>query len=101
MSRKNYTYGWVLEQNGFKTIPKEDYTESQLDMKAFVESMAEIIRNAKCGWDDVRYEVMGFNGIKGESEYMVLYVGEYGERWIPITGNSKGYNFTVLGENLW
>ena len=34
-------------------------------------------------------------------EYMVLCVDGRTERWIPIDGNSKGCNFSVLGENLW
>lgn len=34
-------------------------------------------------------------------KFMVLYAGEHDARWIPITGNSKGCNIEVLGENLW
>jgi len=30
-----------------------------------------------------------------------LYVDGGGQRYIPINGNSKGCNLSVLGENLW
>ena len=33
--------------------------------------------------------------------YMVLQVDGHDVRWIPIDGNSKGGNLSVLGENLW
>jgi hypothetical protein len=34
-------------------------------------------------------------------KYMVLWVEGGGERWIPITGSSKGACLSALGENLW
>ena len=96
---KNYTYGWLLRDRGYVEIPESDYTTRQMEMKNFIESMSEVIKAAKCGWDGVKYKVMKYmdNSIE---KFMVLYCGD-GERWIPITGNSKGCNFSVLGENLW
>lgn len=95
----NYTYGWMLKNNGYTELPEEEYTESYLDMKNFVESMSDVIKSSKCGWSGVKYKVMKLKAI--EREYMVLWVDGGGSRWIPITGNSKGCNFSVLGENLW
>lgn len=97
---KNYTYGWLLRDNGYVEIPESEYTERQIDMKCFIESMSAIIKASQCGWDGVKYKVMKYadNSIE---KFMVLYCDRGGERWIPINGNSKGCNFSVLGENLW
>lgn len=96
---KNYTYGWVLKDRGYVEVPEAEYTERQIDMKNFIESMSEVIKAARCGWDGVKYKVMRYMDDSIE-KYMVLYC-DGGERWIPINGNSKGCNFSVLGENLW
>ena len=96
---KNYTYGWTIKDKGFVEMSVAEYTENQIDMSKFIDSMSVVIKESRCGWDGVRYEVMKHE--RGEiAEYMVLYC-DGGERWIPIEGNSKGCNFSVLGENLW
>lgn len=97
---KNYTYDWVLKQQGYVEIPEEQYTDKQKDMKKYIEVLSEAVRKAKCGWDGVRYAVMKYTDDSIE-KYMVLWCDNGGSRWIPITGNSKGCNFSVLGENLW
>ena len=97
---KNYTYKWQLNEYGFAELSIEEYTDSQMDMKQFVESMSPIINAAKCGWDSVRYAVMENHQANDIREFMVLCCNG-AERWIPIDGNSKGCNFSVLGENLW
>lgn len=96
---KNYTYGWMLKEKGYVEVPEAEYTERQIDMKNYIESMSAVIKAAQCGWDGVRYKVMRYMDSSIE-KFMVLYC-DGGERWIPITGNSKGCNFSVLGENLW
>ena len=97
---KNYTYGWRIEELGYKEVDKSKYTEEQIDMCKFIESMSYVIRSAKCGWSSVEYKAMKHeNG--SFNEYMVLCVDGHGERYIPISGNSKGCNLSVLGENLW
>lgn len=99
---KNYTYGWKLKEQGFIEVPESEYTKRQNDDKKFIDKLSDIVKEAKCGWDGVAYRVMRY--IDGSFEkYMVLYVddGVDSGRWIPITGNSKGCNFSVLGENLW
>ena len=96
---KNYTYRHVVESNGLFEVHENEYTNSQIDMKKFVESMADIIVSANCGWDGVMYKVMGNDSY--HRVYMVLYCNSGGERWIPIDCNSKACNFSVLGENLW
>lgn len=97
---KNYTYGWVLKDRGCVEVLESEYTENQIDMNNFIESMSAIIKVAKCGWDGVKYKVMlcADNSIE---EFMVLYCNNGGSRWIPVSGNNKGCNFSVLGENLW
>lgn len=97
---KNYTYGWLLKDRGYVEIPESEYTKRQLEMKDFIESMSKIIRTAQCGWSGVKYKVMKYMDDSME-KFMVLYCDDGGERWIPINGNSKGCNFSVLGENLW
>ena len=96
---KNYTYGWVLEQRGLVEKSESEYTEHQKEKKIFVEMLSNVVKAADCGWDGVWYKVMMREDAL--EEYMVLYVDEHGQRWIPISGNSKGCNLSVLGENLW
>ncbi len=98
---KNYTYGWVIKDKGYVELPVTEYTDEQMDMRKFIKSMSAVIVEARCGWDGVRYEVVKHNEIGNVLEYMVLYCNGGGSRWIPITENSKGSNFSVLGENLW
>lgn len=97
---KNYTYGWMIKDRGFVEMPVDDYSIEQKDMKEFIDSMSPIIFASRCGWHGVRYEVMEHENGSTE-EYMVLYCNGGGSRWIPISGNSRGCNFSVLGENLW
>lgn len=97
---KNYTFGWKLKELGYVEVPEDQYTDRQNDMKKYIELLSEAVRKANCGWSGVEYKVMKY--IDGSIEkYMRLWVEDGGSRWIPITGNSKGCNFSVLGENLW
>jgi hypothetical protein len=69
-------------------------------MQQYIKLLSDAIRKANCGWSGVEYKVMKY--IDGSIEkYMRLWVEDGGSRWIPITGNNKGCNFSVLGENLW
>ena len=97
---KNYTYGWRLKELGYTEVPEEEYTDKQKEMKAYIDFLSAAITMADCGWDGVKYKVMRYID-KSIEKYMVLYVAGGGERWIPITGNNKGCNFSVLGDNLW
>ena len=97
---KNYTYGWRLKQLGYVEVPEDEYTDRQKDMKEYIILLSKTIAKANCGWDGVQYKVMRYTDGSIE-KYMVLYVDGGGSRWIPITGNSKGCCFSVLGENLW
>lgn len=97
---KNYTYGWKLKEMGCVEVPESEYTESMNDMKEYIDMLSDVVVKAKCGWDSVKFKVLKYTeSVFGE--FMVLYVDGHDERWIPITGNSKGCNFSVLGENLW
>ena len=98
---KNYTYGWVIEGQGYKEVSEDRYTFQQIEMNEFIMSISSVIGLANCGWDSVGYKVMEHITDKNIKEYMVLYCDGHGARWIPIDGNSKGCNFSVLGENLW
>ena len=98
---KNYTWGWKLKEQGFVEIPESEYTNRQQNDKEFIDKLSEIIKEANCGWNGVAYKVMRYNDDSIE-KYMVLYVDVVDNgRWIPITGNSKGCNISVLGENIW
>jgi hypothetical protein len=97
---KNYTYGWVLQDKGYVEVDESEYTAAQMDMQKYIDMLSDVVVAAKCGWDGVEYKVMK-HPHGGNETYMVLCVDQVGERWIPITGNSKGCNLEVLGENLW
>lgn len=99
---KNYTYSWNIAIKGYKEVDESRYTEQQIDMSKFINLMSVAIQDAKCGWSSVGYKVMEHPENEIVREYMVLYnSGGHDTRWIPIDGNSKGGNFSVLGENLW
>jgi hypothetical protein len=98
---KNYTYGWRLKELGYVEVNKNEYTERQVDMRNFIELMSDVVRKANCGWSGVEYVLMGNANYEHKEPYMVLCVDGHRERWIPIDGNSKGCNISVLGENLW
>ena len=52
---KNYTYGWVLKDRGYVEVPESEYTERQIDMKNFIESMSEVIKAAR--WDGMELNI--------------------------------------------
>ena len=96
---KNYTYGWLLKKRGLVEVPESEYNTIQNENKDFIEKLSDVVVTAKCGWDGVKYQVMKDGDCY--DEYMVLCVDGHDERWIPISGNSKGCNIQALGENLW
>ena len=103
---KNYMYGWQVKEKCDNELPVTEYTINQWDMYNFISSVLNnAIKAANCGWCGVTYKVMSFGS--DTREYMILYSnGDFNNdykssRWIPIDGNSKGCNFSVLGENLW
>ena len=99
---KNYTYGWLLKQQGYKELPESDYTERKIEMKRYVDILSDVVVKAKCGWDGVKYKVMQYGGDGSFEQFMVLHTDNIDHgRWIPINGNSMGLNLQVLGENLW
>jgi hypothetical protein len=98
---KNYTYEWRLKELAYHEVPEEFYSQHQREMQEFIAELSNVVIKANCGWDGVKYKLMRQANNKYAEPYMVLYVGDHGERWIPIDGNSKGCNLQVLGENLW
>lgn len=98
---KKYTFGWIVKDLGYVEVPFNNYTVSMRDMKGYINLLSNAVIDAKCGWDSVEYKAMKHPNKEEIEEYMVLCVNGHGERWIHITGNSKGCNFSVLGENLW
>lgn len=98
---KNYTYGWKLKEMGYVEVDAAKYDNSHANMKNFIDMLSDVVREAKCGWSGVEYVLMCHKGHEHKESYMVLCVDDHRERWIPINGNSKGCNISVLGENLW
>ena len=98
---KNYTCGWVIRDRGLVEVPETEYTERMWDMKGYIALLSNAVVAAKCGWDGVEYKAMRYADSNDIEVYMVLCVDGRRERWIPISGNSKGSNLSVLGENIW
>lgn len=96
---KNYIFGWQIKERGFVEVLDSDYTLPQVQMKVYIDALSAVLVKANCGWDALKYKVM--QNKYGIETFMVLCVGDFEERWIPITGNSKGANLQVLGENIW
>ena len=95
---RNYSYTHVIKNRGYVEIPETEYTTDQSEMKEFIDSMSTVIKQAKCGWERVRFAVMEIDGY--QDEFMVICNDGLDIRWIPINGNSEICNFIVLGENL-
>ena len=96
---KSYFLNRFVNEYGYIEVPESEYTDSQKDMKTYINILSNIIIKIDCGWDGVRYKVMSYYGEYIE-EFMVLYADGEEARWIPITGNSKECNFETLIENL-
>lgn len=103
---KNFMYGWQVKERRHKEVPVTEYTKTQWDMYSYITGVLNnAIKAANCGWLGVDYKVLDFGD--DTREYMILYSnGEFNNnynssRWIPVDGNSKGCNFSVLGENIW
>lgn len=97
---KNYTQKCILEERGYMEVPESEYTDRQNEIKKYIGMLSDVVVDAQCGWDKLKYKVMSYHGEFNE-KYMVLCVDGREVRWIPITGNSKGCILQVLGENLW
>ena len=99
---KNYTYAWKVRQLGWEEVDVREYNNYQLEMREFIKELSGVVWKAKCGWRGVNYKVVK-NANGDTDEYMVLYTstGDNDGRWIPVSGNSKGCNLSVIGENLW
>lgn len=97
---KNYTYKWSLESKGCVELDSDKYTDKMKAMNKYIDMLSDVVAEACCGWDGVKYSVIK-NPSGSIDEYMELYVIDGGNRMIPISGNSKGCNLAVLGENLW
>jgi len=102
---KNYIYKWQVGGGlEWREVSEDKYTERQKEHKEFINMLSAVVKKAQCGWDEVKYKVIEYDDVfdsKSYSTFMVLCIDGHEERWIPITGNSMGCNFSVLGENLW
>lgn len=98
---KNYTYGHVLINKGYVEVDYTRYNIYQENMSRFIHQLSKVVRDANCGWSGIEYVLMKRADSDYKEPYMVLCVDGRRERWIPIDGNSKGCNISVLGENLW
>ena len=97
---KNYMDEYTIEVKGYTEVMEDLYTDYQNEMKEYIGILSNAVKEAHCGWDEVKYKVMSYKNQFNE-EFMVLCTGNREVRWIPIYGNSKGSNLQVLGENLW
>ena len=97
---KNYLYKYEIEDRELIEVSIEEYTSYEQEMYEYIAMLSTAIEEARCGWNEVKYKVM--QSKYGHYEhFMVLCVEGREERWIPITGNSKGCSFSILGENIW
>ena len=99
---KNYLYTHVILEERKGEICFNDWSDMHRQHAHYVLMyLAPAVRHANCGWSDVRYICVKYPGSDHIYPYMVLYVNDKPERWIPVDGNSDGCNLQVIGENLW
>lgn len=101
----NFNYVWtftIFDSRKGQMCSEDDLTELQKKHGKYVRDfLAPAVRAANCGWSDLKYIGIKYPGSDHIYPYMVLYVNDKPERWIPVDGNSEGCNLQVLGENLW
>jgi hypothetical protein len=103
MSNSNYLYTHtvIVERQGVICL-QDELDQHRLRHKEFVEKyLAPAVKESKCGWDNLKYVCIKYPNSDYAYPYMVLYVGNKPERWIPVDGNSDGCNLQVIGENIW
>ena len=100
---KNYLYTYtILDDRKGQICSIDDLSDIQRKHQKYVHDfLAPAIKEAKCGWSDLKYVGIRYPGSDYIYPYMVLYVNDRAERWIPVDGNSDGCNLQVIGENLW
>jgi hypothetical protein len=100
---KNFLYTHtILDDRKGKICNTNELQEVHVKHKQYIESYLQpAIIAANCGWSDLQYLCVQYPGSDYLYPYMVLYVNDKPERWIPIDGNSDGCNLQVIGENLW
>ena len=108
----NYTFGWKLEEEGWKEAKQEYYSQMHLDKKYYtIDYLSPAIREGNTGWKNVEYKIMTKTlkvGVTKEEkifsrEFLVVWedeVGTSGSRWIDVSGNSKMALFTSLANNI-
>ena len=96
-----YTHTILGDRKG-KICSQDELKDVHLRHRNYVNNcLAIAVRQANCGWSDLRYLCVKYPGSDHIYPYMVLYVDDRPERWIPVEGNSYGCNLQVIGENLW
>jgi hypothetical protein len=96
-----YTYTILGDRRG-SICSQSELEDIHIRHRSYVENhLRPAVISAKCGWDDLRYLCIKYPGSDHIYPYMVLYVDDRPERWIPVEGNSYGCNLQVIGENLW
>ena len=100
---KNYLYTHtILDEHKGRICTVNELDNIHLKHRNYVNNcLALAVRYANCGWSDLRYICIKYPGSDYIYPYMVLYVNDKPERWIPVDGNSDSCNLQVIGENLW
>ncbi len=103
MSNKNYLYTFtILDERGGRVCDLNELTSSHINHQTYVHRfLRPAVKAANCGWSDLKYLCIKYPNNDHIYPYMVLYVNDRPERWIPVDGNSDGCNLQVIGENLW
>ena len=108
----SYTFGWKLEDEGWKEAKQEYYSQMHLDKKYYtIDYLSPAIREGNTGWKNVEYKIMTktleIPVTKEERtfvrEFLVVWeneIGKSGSRWIDVSGNSKMALFTSLANNI-
>ena len=86
------TYKWALTERGYKEVDWRDYKHKEyVEKSVYVEKyLAPCVKNARCGWEKVRYMIL--ENEWGQEEYVGMFADdtEMGGRYICVTGDSLG-----------
>jgi hypothetical protein len=100
---KNYLYTHTIlgDRKGRYCLSGELQDVHHKHRKYVETYLTPAVKASNCGWDDLKYICIKYPGNNHIFPYMVLYIKDRPERWIPVEGNSESCNLQVIGENIW
>ena len=88
---KNYLYTHtILHERQGKICAFHELTTSHINHQTYVHRfLRPAVKASNCGWHDLQYLCIKYPNNDHLYPYMVLYVNDRPERWIPVDGKAR------------